>query len=249
LDIFSWRHIQIDLKAHPASSTVSLLLWIIVAELSSSYYYKCIEFFPHIHILIYIVMCRSCAWLTDLFLIGLLESESYITTDGQSASLSWNKAPIWGLRPDFYYCQTVAGFLIWGTVSDERTNLSFTIAAGPRQRSHSQVRVLWDSTTIFYCLRFKTSLFVPSYDSADDWIYWLSQYNHLPNKTTVSNNTLILCLPIRCLEMGSSIVACRFISVGTCLPSHSLVMNYSDFQSSCHNIFLDWRIMLTKILT
>jgi hypothetical protein len=29
------------------------------------------------------------------------------------ASLSWNKAPIWGLRPDFYYCQTVAGLLIW----------------------------------------------------------------------------------------------------------------------------------------
>jgi hypothetical protein len=26
---------------------------------------------------------------------------SYFTTDGQSASLSWNKAPIRGLRPDF----------------------------------------------------------------------------------------------------------------------------------------------------
>jgi hypothetical protein len=36
------------------------------------------------------------------------ESESYIATDGQSASLSWNKAPIWGLRPDLYYCLTVA---------------------------------------------------------------------------------------------------------------------------------------------
>jgi hypothetical protein len=38
------------------------------------------------------------------------ESESYITTDGQSAILSWSKAPIWGLRPDFYYCLTIAGF-------------------------------------------------------------------------------------------------------------------------------------------
>jgi hypothetical protein len=28
-------------------------------------------------------------------------SESYITTDSQSASLSWNKAPTWGLQPDF----------------------------------------------------------------------------------------------------------------------------------------------------
>jgi hypothetical protein len=40
-------------------------------------------------------------------------SESYVTTDGQSASLSWHKAPMWGLRPDFYYCQIVAGLLMW----------------------------------------------------------------------------------------------------------------------------------------
>jgi hypothetical protein len=71
-------------------------------------------------------------------------SESYVTTDGQSASLSWNKAPIWGLRPDSYYRQTVAGLLMWGALSDERTGLSFTIAAGPSQRSHSQVRAPWD---------------------------------------------------------------------------------------------------------
>jgi hypothetical protein len=73
------------------------------------------------------------------------ESESYIMTDGQSASLSWNKAPVWGLRPDFYYCQTVAGLLMWGTLSDERMCLSFTITPGPRQRSHFRVRVPWDS--------------------------------------------------------------------------------------------------------
>jgi hypothetical protein len=30
------------------------------------------------------------------------ESESCITTDGQSTNLSWNKAPILGLRPDFF---------------------------------------------------------------------------------------------------------------------------------------------------
>jgi hypothetical protein len=55
--------------------------------------------------------------------------ESCVRTDGQSASLSWNKASIWGLRPDLYFCQTVAGLLMWGTLSDERTDLSFTIAA------------------------------------------------------------------------------------------------------------------------
>jgi hypothetical protein len=75
--------------------------------------------------------------------------ESYVTTDGQSANVSWNEAPIWGLRSDFCYCQTVAGLLMWGTLSDERTGLSFTIIAGPRQRSHSRVRVLWDSRPSF----------------------------------------------------------------------------------------------------
>jgi hypothetical protein len=67
--------------------------------------------------------------------------EFYVTTDGQSASLSWNKVPIWGLRPDLYYCLKVAGLLIWGALSDERIGLSFTIAAGPRQRSNILVRV------------------------------------------------------------------------------------------------------------
>jgi hypothetical protein len=76
-------------------------------------------------------------------------SESYVTADGQSASLSWNKAHIRGLRPDLYYCMTVAGLLICGALSDERTGLSFTIATGLRQRSHSRVRVPWDSRPYF----------------------------------------------------------------------------------------------------
>jgi hypothetical protein len=41
------------------------------------------------------------------------------------ASPSWRKAPIWGLRPDLYYCWTLAGLLTWGALSDERTGLSF----------------------------------------------------------------------------------------------------------------------------
>jgi hypothetical protein len=43
--------------------------------------------------------------------------------------VSWCQAPIWGLRPDFCYCQTVAGLLMWGALSDDRTGLPFTIAA------------------------------------------------------------------------------------------------------------------------
>jgi hypothetical protein len=64
------------------------------------------------------------------------ESESYVTADGQSASLSWYKAPIRGLRPDFYFrteygiCLTVTFLIPWGALSDERTGLSFVRAAG-----------------------------------------------------------------------------------------------------------------------
>jgi hypothetical protein len=84
---------------------------------------------------------RELFWLPTELLC-----ESHFTTDGQSASLSWNKAPIWGLGSDFYYCQTIAGLLMWGALSDERTGLSFTITAGPRQRSHFRV---WDSRPYF----------------------------------------------------------------------------------------------------
>jgi hypothetical protein len=35
--------------------------------------------------------------MTLLNVVWLSESESYVTTDGQPASLSWNKAPIWDL--------------------------------------------------------------------------------------------------------------------------------------------------------
>jgi hypothetical protein len=87
----------------------------------------------------------STSEITRIGLDWTTQRQNYVTTDGQSASLSWNKAPIWGLRPDLYYCQTVAGFLMWGALPYERTGLQFTFAAGPRQRSHSWVRVPRDS--------------------------------------------------------------------------------------------------------
>jgi hypothetical protein len=81
--------------------------------------------------------------------LRLDSSEFYITTDGRSASLSWSRAPIWGLPPEFYYCQTVAALLICGALSKERTGLSFTIVSGSRQRSSFRVWVPWDSRPYF----------------------------------------------------------------------------------------------------
>jgi hypothetical protein len=70
-------------------------------------------------------------------------------TDSQSVSqsvcLSWCQASIWDTRPNFYYCQTVEGFMMWGSLSDERMGLSFTIAAGPHQCGHSRIRIPLDS--------------------------------------------------------------------------------------------------------
>jgi hypothetical protein len=79
----------------------------------------------------------------------LLVSECYVTTDGQPASLSWNKAPIWALRPDLDYSQTVTVLILWGALSDERTGLFCVYAAGPCQRSHYRVRVPLDSRPYF----------------------------------------------------------------------------------------------------
>jgi hypothetical protein len=49
--------------------------------------------------------------------LSTTQSQSHVTADDQSARLSWNKAPIWGLRPDFHYCQRIAGLLMTQSVS------------------------------------------------------------------------------------------------------------------------------------
>jgi hypothetical protein len=46
-----------------------------------------------------------------------VEFEFYVTTDGKPASLSWYKAPIWGLRPDLYYSYDNYGFFSCGAPS------------------------------------------------------------------------------------------------------------------------------------
>jgi hypothetical protein len=62
-------------------------------------------------------------------------------TDGQSAILSWNKAPIWGLWPDIYYSLKITVLFLWNALSDERRGLSLVYATDPRQRRPSWVRV------------------------------------------------------------------------------------------------------------
>jgi hypothetical protein len=58
--------------------------------------------------------------LLCLFSVYIFEAESYVNDEQSFSQSSWNKAPIQSLGPDFYYCQTVAGLLVWGALSDER---------------------------------------------------------------------------------------------------------------------------------
>jgi hypothetical protein len=104
-------------------------------------------------------------WVASLLILS--ESESHVTTDGQSASLSWNIAPILGLRQDFYYCQTVAGLFMWGALPDERRGSVVYNCCWPSPAQSFSGPSLVGLVTIFYCLRFETSLFVASYDSHD----------------------------------------------------------------------------------
>jgi hypothetical protein len=80
---------------------------------------------------------------------------------GQSVSLSWSKAPIWGLQTDFYYCQTVAGLLMRGSLS--ASVVYNTCWSSPAQSFSGPSPV--GLATIFSCLRFGISFFVTSYDS------------------------------------------------------------------------------------
>jgi hypothetical protein len=63
--------------------------------------------------------------------------------------LSSCQAPTWGPRPNFYYCQTFAGLLIWDALPDERTSLPFTIADCPRQHTLFRARVPRNSRPYF----------------------------------------------------------------------------------------------------
>jgi hypothetical protein len=151
-------------------------------------------------------------------------------------------APIWYLRPDFYYCQTVAGLLMWGTLSDEGTGLTFTIANGPRQRCHSRVRVPWDSRLYVTVSDLRLLFLSPPttrratvevFDPAStrespcscEWITCPFMTRCGPETEHITERFVCCNLRIRCHG--------NFLSKP--LPSRR---SYSGFQASCHNILL-----------
>jgi hypothetical protein len=91
-------------------------------------------------------------------------SRSHLTTDGQSVSKSWCRAPS-GAHDQIYITLylTITVLLLWGALSDERTGLSFVNAAGPCQRSLSRLHVYTickHCTLIFWLYMQQFSLFI-----------------------------------------------------------------------------------------
>jgi hypothetical protein len=84
------------------------------------------------------------------------ELNCYITTDGQSVSLSWYQAPIWGLCPDFLITLDTYVSVDMGRhlLTRERVCLLQLLLSSPAQ-SFSGPSPAGLMTT-FYCLRFET---------------------------------------------------------------------------------------------
>jgi hypothetical protein len=182
------------------------------------------------------------------------ESESYVTTDGQSASLSWYKAPIRGLRPDFYFITeygirlTVTFLIPWGALSDERTGLSFVCvcAAGPCQRSLSRVLVPWDLRPYFTVSdlrlpfssppttrRVMVEVFFPASTRVRTHsnlsypsTYWFP-INELKNELYFITTGEPNISHHVLLELSSSVILCLTVAAEIYLPNRCPAMDYS----------------------
>jgi hypothetical protein len=154
------------------------------------------------------------------------ESECYVTTDSQSASLSLNKTPIWGydqicitLRQlRVYWCGALS--LPRGRVC--RLQLLLVLASALILRFDS--RWILDHTLLNWRLPFKSPLTthraaVEVFDPAS-WLPWLSSIQ--PLCTDRVENIVF---------NFSFIIAC-FFAARTCLPCHSLEMALVYFLNS-----------------
>jgi hypothetical protein len=62
----------------------------------------------------------------------------------------------------FFYCQTFAGLLMWGALSDERTSLSFTITSYPVITSQHVENTVTNNSPIVACVSVAAGICLPS---------------------------------------------------------------------------------------
>jgi hypothetical protein len=154
------------------------------------------------------------------------ESESHVTTDGQPTSLSWYKAPIWGLRPDIYYLCDSYGLVLVGRPLWREDGSDFYICCWPLPSQSFFGPSPLGLSTILYCLTFETSLFVASYDSQGHGgcCCWLSFITRGEPKRDYYLQQLVCCcvysLPLECAYQTVAqqwTIQRLFVAAGTCL--------------------------------
>jgi hypothetical protein len=172
--------------------------------------------------------CSTAHWVNSS------ESESYVTTGGQSASLSWYKALIRGLRPDFYFrTEYVWQLRSWFRGAPSLTKGRVCLLYVPR--SLSRVLVPWDLQPYFTVsdLRLPFSspptthrVTVEVFDPASTRVNWTLLYNHFARTTQKTAYCWkgVFTAPLH--SNGSySIVACVLVAAEIYLPSRCLAMN------------------------
>jgi hypothetical protein len=135
------------------------------------------------------------------------QSQSYVKTDGQSARLSWNKAPIWGPTTKFLLLSDSCGFVDVGRFLRREDGSVVYNYCWPSPEQQFSGPSLVGLVTIFYCLRFEISLSVASYDSRDYGggirprlhtrvlrLFWGSRYLTAARTTQKTVFSVALCL-------------------------------------------------------
>jgi hypothetical protein len=112
---------------------------------------------PH-HITVHVSTNIVIARCLKLFDWNCCQSQSYITTDGQSASLTWCQAPIWDPRPVLSLLSLIIFRQLWvcwcgAPLWREVGSLVFSFCRASSARPFSDLRPT-GLMSIFYCLNF-----------------------------------------------------------------------------------------------
>jgi hypothetical protein len=182
------------------------------------------------------ILCCSCQSESE----SESESESYVTTDGQPASLSWNKATIWGLRPDFYYLCDSYGLVLVGRPLWREVGSVFCMCFWPLPAQSFSGPSPWDLRPYFtvsdlrllfsslpMTRRGTVEVFDPASTRVCSCQLRNSSYNHFA-RTTQKTQPLYCweCVFTAPLHSNGSywIVLYVFVAAGMCLRSRCLAM-------------------------
>jgi hypothetical protein len=94
----------------------------------------------------YIRLWQRCINVA-ITIMDIIRSRSYFTTDGQSASMCWYRAPLWDLRPDITFSRNVA---VWNLRSCFYGAPSLTRGRVCNLQCNHPSRA--EPVTILYCL-------------------------------------------------------------------------------------------------